>query len=280
MRNEAETRAELIDPALKAAGWGVVEGSRVRREVDHAGAPAGRGHAGEAGDRRLRAGLQEPEARGDRGQARERTRHRRARARPRSTPRNCKPASPSRPTATASTAWTCRRARRAMSTRYPTPDELWDATFGEAEAQEQTWRDRFSAIPFEDKGGQWQPRYYQHNAITKDAGRHRPGTGPHPADPGDGHRQDRHRLPDRLEALPQPLEPHRLAEWPRRGAGTEPPAAHPVPRRPQHPGRPGLQRVSAPSPRTRWCASTRQIIRKKGVCPRTAASSSRSSRPS
>lgn len=31
--NEAETRAELIDPALKEAGWGVVEASRVRREV-------------------------------------------------------------------------------------------------------------------------------------------------------------------------------------------------------------------------------------------------------
>src|ERR1700722_7783398 len=30
--NEAETRAELIDPALKAAGWGVVEGSQIRRE--------------------------------------------------------------------------------------------------------------------------------------------------------------------------------------------------------------------------------------------------------
>jgi type I restriction enzyme R subunit len=30
--NEAETRAELIDPALKAAGWGVVDGSRIRRE--------------------------------------------------------------------------------------------------------------------------------------------------------------------------------------------------------------------------------------------------------
>jgi Holliday junction resolvasome RuvABC endonuclease subunit len=26
--NEAETRAEHIDPALKAVGWGVVEGSR------------------------------------------------------------------------------------------------------------------------------------------------------------------------------------------------------------------------------------------------------------
>lgn len=32
MMNEAETRAEHVDPALKAAGWGVVEGSRIRRE--------------------------------------------------------------------------------------------------------------------------------------------------------------------------------------------------------------------------------------------------------
>jgi type I restriction enzyme, R subunit len=31
--NEAETRAELIDPALKEAGWGVIDESRVRREV-------------------------------------------------------------------------------------------------------------------------------------------------------------------------------------------------------------------------------------------------------
>jgi type I site-specific restriction endonuclease len=30
--NEAATRAEHIDPALKAAGWGVVEDSRIRRE--------------------------------------------------------------------------------------------------------------------------------------------------------------------------------------------------------------------------------------------------------
>lgn len=30
--NEAETRAEHIDHALAAAGWGVVEGSRIRRE--------------------------------------------------------------------------------------------------------------------------------------------------------------------------------------------------------------------------------------------------------
>ena len=30
--NEAETRAELIDPLLKQCGWGVDEGSRVLRE--------------------------------------------------------------------------------------------------------------------------------------------------------------------------------------------------------------------------------------------------------
>ena len=31
--NEAETRAELIDPALRAAGWGIVADSRIGRET-------------------------------------------------------------------------------------------------------------------------------------------------------------------------------------------------------------------------------------------------------
>lgn len=30
---EADTRANRIDPVLRAAGWGVVEGSRIRREM-------------------------------------------------------------------------------------------------------------------------------------------------------------------------------------------------------------------------------------------------------
>ncbi|MFM8346579.1 MAG: restriction endonuclease subunit R, partial [Bacteroidota bacterium] len=30
--NEAETRAELIDPRLRDCGWGVVEGSKILRE--------------------------------------------------------------------------------------------------------------------------------------------------------------------------------------------------------------------------------------------------------
>jgi hypothetical protein len=45
--NEAETRAEHIYPGLKAAGWGVVEGSRVRREYLIApGRIEGRGRRG------------------------------------------------------------------------------------------------------------------------------------------------------------------------------------------------------------------------------------------
>ena len=45
--NEAETRAELIDPALAAAGWGVVEGSRIRREyLISPGRIEGRGRRG------------------------------------------------------------------------------------------------------------------------------------------------------------------------------------------------------------------------------------------
>jgi hypothetical protein len=86
--NEAETRAEHIDPAVKAAGWGVGEGSRIGRET-------------------------------------------------------LDPAMPTPRTGAGFTASTCRRAR------YPTPEELWALTFAGADE----WRDRFAAIPFEDKGG-------------------------------------------------------------------------------------------------------------------------------
>ena len=50
---------------------------------------------------------------------------------------------------------------------YPGPDELWALTFAEADPGGAAWRDRFAAIPFEDKGGTWQGRYYQDVAITR-----------------------------------------------------------------------------------------------------------------
>ena len=51
--------------------------------------------------------------------------------------------------------------KEADVAHYPSPDELWNLTFAEQNA----WRDRFSEIPFEDKGGTWGARYYQHNAV-------------------------------------------------------------------------------------------------------------------
>ena len=61
--NEAETRAEHIDPALKAAGWGVVEGSKIVREHRiTAGRIEGHGRRGKA-DGGLRAGVSQHQAR-------------------------------------------------------------------------------------------------------------------------------------------------------------------------------------------------------------------------
>jgi type I restriction enzyme R subunit len=45
---------------------------------------------------------------------------------------------------------------------YPSPQELWNQTFAEAN----DWRERFAAVPFEDKGGMWGSRYYQDSAIN------------------------------------------------------------------------------------------------------------------
>jgi type I restriction enzyme R subunit len=45
--------------------------------------------------------------------------------------------------------------------RYPTPDELWNATF----SQVNQWRDKFAEVPFEDLNGTKELRYYQHNAV-------------------------------------------------------------------------------------------------------------------
>ena len=87
----------------------------------------------------------------------------------------------------------------------------------------------------------------------------------HPADARHRHRQDLHRLPDRLEAVPEPLEPEPRS---RRGgrASCSWPTATSWPTRPTTP--------SPPSPRTRWCASSRTRSARKAACRRTPASSS------
>ena len=114
--------------------------------------------------------------------------------------------------------------------RYPGPEELWNLTFAEANA----WRDRFAAVPFEDKGGYFQPRYLSGHRHRACPGCHRRRENPHPAHAGHRHRQDLHRLSDRVEAVSQPLEPE-----PRAVA----PPTYPVSGRPQYSRRSGVQRL-------------------------------------
>ena len=160
--NEAETRAELIDPALKDAGWAVVEGSRVRREVIAPGRLQGGGKRAEkdiadyvlfykgqklAVIEAKRRDLEDTEGVGQAKKYAEKLQTR----------------------FTYSTNGVgiyqidMETGEEKYVDRYPTPDELWNATFSE----KSEWRDRFGEVPFEDKGGQWQARYYQHNAINK-----------------------------------------------------------------------------------------------------------------
>jgi type I restriction enzyme R subunit len=158
--NEAETRAELIDPALRDSGWGVVADSRVRRETICPGRIEGAGRRGkpEIADyvltfRNHKLAVIEAKARdkGDTegvGQAKAYAEKLQARF---------------------AFSTNGRRIYRIdMETgqegyveRYPTPDELWAEVF----RTPNEWRDRFAAVPFEERGGTWQTRYYQHNAI-------------------------------------------------------------------------------------------------------------------
>jgi type I restriction enzyme, R subunit len=158
--NEAETRAELIDPALRAAGWGIIEQSRIRREVIAPGRLVGNKKRSaadiadyvlvyqgqklaviEAKKRDLRdtAGLEQAKRYAEKLETR--------------------------------FAYSTNgigiyqvdmhTGAEGHISQYPSPAELWQATF----SPDNLWRDRFAAIPFEDRSGTWEARYYQHNAI-------------------------------------------------------------------------------------------------------------------
>jgi type I restriction enzyme R subunit len=161
--NEAETRAEHIDPALKAAGWGVVEGSRVHREYPITlGRIEGNGKRGKAltADYVLvyrthklaviEAKAWEEQLTGGVAQAKNYAGKLAVRF-------------------TYSTngqgiyGIDMESGKEGEQPRYPTPDELWNLTFAEQNA----WRDRFAAVPFEDRGGYFQSRYYQDIAIDR-----------------------------------------------------------------------------------------------------------------
>ena len=161
--NEAETRAEHIDPALAAVGWGVVEGSRIRREypitlgrIESAGK---RGKAltadyvleyrntklavveAKAWDKALTEGV---------GQAKDYAQKLSIRYTYATNGQGIY-------------GIDMQSGAEGKLPAFPSPEALWQATF----STENAWRDRFAAVPFEDKGGYWQGRYYQDIAIER-----------------------------------------------------------------------------------------------------------------
>jgi len=161
--NEAETRAEYIDPALKAAGWGVVEGSKILREYPLTlGRIEGGGRRGKplTADyvlvyRNRKLGVIEAKAWDEEltegvGQAKNYATKMAVRF------------------AYATNGQgvygiDMQTGKEGETPRYPTPEELWNLTFAEASA----WRDRFADVPFEDKGGSHPSRYYQDIAVER-----------------------------------------------------------------------------------------------------------------
>ena len=158
--NEAETRAELIDPALRDAGWGVIEGSRIRREVIAPGRLVGNGKRAQAeyADYVL-------VYRGEKLAVIE--------AKKRSSPDTEGVGQAKKYAEKLETRFAYstngdrvyqidrRTGAEGYISQYPSPDQLWNATFSTANA----WRDRFADVPFETRSGTWEARYYQHNAI-------------------------------------------------------------------------------------------------------------------
>ena len=162
--NEAETRAEHLDPALKAAGWGVVEGSRILREYPITpGRIEGLGRRGKpliadyvlvyrntklavieakAWSMALTEGV--AQAKNYAGKLAIRF-------------------------AYASNGQglygiDMETGKEGETPTYPTPEHLWALTF----AKENAWRDRLKAVPFEDKGGSHPSRYYQDIAVERE----------------------------------------------------------------------------------------------------------------
>ena len=170
-RNESETRAELISPKLALDGWGKAGHSIIRREV---GITAGRILGGGKRASKLSADyvlefqgrkLAAVEAKREKLSYVEGVRQAKDYAK----------------------RLQCRfgystnghdiyqidmhTGEEKLVDRFLTPEEMWAITFngddGVSEPEyTSTWRTRFASIPFECKGD-WQPRYYQENAINQ-----------------------------------------------------------------------------------------------------------------
>lgn len=163
--NEADTRAELIDPQLKLAGWGVVADSRIQREYN---INAGEIRAGGIRTGQMKADyvliyknrkLAVVEAKSDELEVGEGV----AQAKLYAQKLQLTTTYAANGKEIYEIVLRKGSEKECLVGAFPTPDELWEKTFGEVNE----WRDRFNAVPFENLYGETQQRYYQEIAVNK-----------------------------------------------------------------------------------------------------------------
>ena len=161
--NEAETRAELIDPKLLEAGWGVMDGTKVAREYH---INKGRIKTGGRGKPSIadyiliykNQKLAVIEAKSDEygvgegvGQAKDYA---------------IKLSLNFAYSANGKEIYEINmQGGEGTVAKFPTPQELWDKAF--ADTPRNNWNDSFDIIPYEDVGGSKSTRYYQEIAVDK-----------------------------------------------------------------------------------------------------------------
>ena len=161
--NEAETRAELIDPKLKDAGWGIVEGSKVLREFHITAGKI------EVGGKRAKPTIADYilvyknlkigviEAKSDVQEVGEGVAQAKLYA------AKLKIDFTYASNGNEIYEISMETGQEGLVSRFPTPDELWHKTF----SSQNDWKDKFDAIPFESIGGSKGVRYYQEIAVGK-----------------------------------------------------------------------------------------------------------------
>ncbi|MDR3002518.1 MAG: DEAD/DEAH box helicase family protein [Fibromonadaceae bacterium] len=161
--NESETRAELIDPKLKACGWGVADGSRVLREYSITAGKlqtgGGRGKRDIADYVLVYRGIKLAviEAKSDELPVGEGVMQAKNYAQKMQLETTYS-------TNGKEIYQICiKTGEEGLVTIFLSPEQLWNKTFSE----QNEWREKFADVPFEDKSGSWQLRYYQEIAVQR-----------------------------------------------------------------------------------------------------------------
>lgn len=169
--NEAETRAELIDPKLKACGWGIVEGSKILREYN---ITAGKLQTGGTRSKKIIADyvlvykgikLAVIEAKSDDLGVGEGV------AQAKQYAEKLKLETTYSTNGKEIYSICMKTGAEGLVANYLTPEELWKKTYSSIDNEQLTidnerlWFEKFASVPFEDKSGSWQLRYYQEIAV-------------------------------------------------------------------------------------------------------------------